>query len=666
MKTTTSRIWLVLVILAITTLSCEFLLGQGDEEDAAQQPLAEDEVQSTQLGDEYRSVEGGYAFEVVPGYELEEFYGLVSMQTPDADPDVGPSIMLIGGINDESKSSSQLLDDFVSGLGQEGEISNQREVTVDGVPGITVDFEGTPEGKSAMGRAVFVAVTPKQMFSLFVVAPPDLWDEELKSTFEAVLATISFFEPQVDTTELDESGPVEVAEPPVQEVVRQWASSATASSEYSSPDWSADQATGAPDTPECGDIETAWASMQSDGVDWLEVSYDIPVIPTEVNIYESHTPTQIVKVELVDPSNTYHEIYTAVPEMKVDCPFVLSIQVGDADYQAVAVRITVDQSIIDLPWDEIDAVELVGLVKGEGESGVEIAPPVGGITMPDSTLWRVSEDSLGRALGTFGDIAVSDDGRIYVPDNGNGVFIFDVDGNLLDLIDHEDLQNPVDVKVGPDGNIYVADYFADAILIFTPDGEFISKFGESGNGPGQFGAFGPKALAVCPDNTIYAVDDNKDDDNNPFFRLIMFTADGEYLGEMLIEEGFPLGMDCGVDGYLYIVNYTGHNIQKRDTDGNIVAYLGGDALQGMAPQYIAFDKAGYMYLTVADETGLVILDPAGNFMGRFGYDEDYDVSPWPDGAMNQPKGIAVLADGSRIFFTDYANSQPFLEALDIK
>jgi hypothetical protein len=34
--------------------------------------------------------------------------------------------------------------------------------------------------------------------------------------------------------------------------------------------------------------------------------------------------------------------------------------------------------------------------------------------------------------------------------------------------------------------------------------------------------------------------------------------------------------------------------------------------------------------------------------------------------MNQPKGIAVLGDGSRIFFTDYANSQPWLEALEIK
>ena len=286
--------------------------------------------------------------------------------------------------------------------------------------------------------------------------------------------------------------------------------------------------------------------------------------------------------------------------------------------------------------------------------------------MPDGTLWRVSEESLGLSMGTFGDIAVSEDGKIYVPDNGNGVFIFDSDGTMLDLIEHETLQNPVDVKIGPDDNLYVADYFADAVLIFTQDGEYISKFGESGNGPGQFGAFGPKALAVCPDGTIYTLDDNRDANDDPFVRLIMFTLDGTYLGEKLIDEGFLVGMDCGPDGHLHVVNYFGHHIQVRDSEGNVIAEVGGAALQGMDPQYLAFDQRGNIYLTVWDEPGVVILDPTGNFLGRFGYDEEYSVTPWPYGAMNQPKGIAVLADGSRIFFTDYANSMPFLEALAIK
>ncbi|MBZ0277204.1 MAG: hypothetical protein K8I60_13735, partial [Anaerolineae bacterium] len=48
-------------------------------------------------------------------------------------------------------------------------------------------------------------------------------------------------------------------------LIRQWASSATATSEYSSPNWSAAQATGAPDTNGCSDLSTAWASASSTG-----------------------------------------------------------------------------------------------------------------------------------------------------------------------------------------------------------------------------------------------------------------------------------------------------------------------------------------------------------------------------------------------------------------
>ena len=485
-------------------------------------------------------------------------------------------------------------------------------------------------------------------------------------------------DPQEDTIELEK--PESVTDP-IQDVIQQWASSATASSEYGSPGYAAEQATGAPDTPDCGDQETAWASEEGHTIDWLEVEYDTPVFPTEVNIYESHTPSQVSLVELIDVSGTHHEVYNATPKKQGDCPFVLSVEINNADYQVQVVKITVDQSVIGLPWDEIDAVELVGVSEGgSGSASLEVEPseevqsddtpppvvPSAEVKIPDSTLWRVSEDSLGIELGTFGDIAVSDDNRIYIPDNGNGIFIFDADGNQLDLIEHEDLQNPVDVKIGPDGNLYVADYFADAVLIFTLDGDFISKFGESGNGPGQFGSFGPKAIAVCSDNTIYTLDDNKDDNGDPFVRLIMFTKDGDYLGEMLIDEGFPVGMDCGPDGYLYVVNYFGFNIQKRDKDGSILEEIGGEALNGMDPQYLTFDDAGYIYLTVWDEPGVVILDPTGDFVGRFGYDEHYDVTPWPDGAMNQPKGIGVTADGSRIFFTDYANTMPFLEALEIR
>jgi len=50
-------------------------------------------------------------------------------------------------------------------------------------------------------------------------------------------------------------------------VIYQWAMSAEASSEFSSPEWSAEQAVGAPDSPGCGDYQFSWASAASDSID---------------------------------------------------------------------------------------------------------------------------------------------------------------------------------------------------------------------------------------------------------------------------------------------------------------------------------------------------------------------------------------------------------------
>ncbi len=122
--------------------------------------------------------------------------------------------------------------------------------------------------------------------------------------------------------------PPEAAKAAKQELIRQWASSAHASSEYDNPDWGAQQATGAPDTLECGDRSTAWASYGDYTKEWLEVRYDTPVIPTEINIYESHTPTQVSRVEVVDMQGVYHEVFTAEPELASDCPYILSVSVG--------------------------------------------------------------------------------------------------------------------------------------------------------------------------------------------------------------------------------------------------------------------------------------------------------------------------------------------------
>jgi hypothetical protein len=154
--------------------------------------------------------------------------------------------------------------------------------------------------------------------------------------------------------------PVATAKPMQGGSVSQWATSAVASSEYGTADWSAMQATGAPDTPECGDQVTAWASATAGTEEWIELTYDTLVYPKQVNIVQTYYPNQVVKVELIDSASVYHVIYTGEPESIEQCPYVLSIPVKDADYLAAGIRITIDQTELQ-DWNEIDAVELVGV-----------------------------------------------------------------------------------------------------------------------------------------------------------------------------------------------------------------------------------------------------------------------------------------------------------------
>jgi len=157
----------------------------------------------------------------------------------------------------------------------------------------------------------------------------------------------------------------ESAPEPEGETLRQWAISATASSEYDNPDFSAFQATGQPDTTdECGDFPTTWASAERKGVDWLELMYEKPVYPEQVNIYQNNLPNQVVEVEVLDTGGAYHTVYTGKPKL-TQCPHTLTVDITEADYQAVGIRVTIDQSVLDpTSWNEIDAVELVGMYTG--------------------------------------------------------------------------------------------------------------------------------------------------------------------------------------------------------------------------------------------------------------------------------------------------------------
>jgi len=314
-----------------------------------------DVVPDVPMGEEHRSEVGGYTFRMVPDYTLEEMEGYTSLVAPDGDAQNGPAMILLGGIRGESLTLDQLYDDQINNMGANYDVTKTQDVIVGGAPGRSLDITGKNGDVDVVGRITIVLVNPHQMFLIGVMSPVDRWEESL-DIFEALQASITFFEPKATNSEPDEVTPIAGDE------IRQWAEYAYASSSYGDPEWHATQATGAPDTQVdiCKDVPSAWAAAEPDTVEWIELLYEIPVVPTEINIIQTYAPDQVAKVELIDSAGLYQEIYNALPsDHEGECPYTLSIPV-DVNYAVGGLRITIDQSVMGTSWNEIDAVELVG------------------------------------------------------------------------------------------------------------------------------------------------------------------------------------------------------------------------------------------------------------------------------------------------------------------
>ncbi|MCU0465426.1 MAG: pre-peptidase C-terminal domain-containing protein [Anaerolineae bacterium] len=146
-------------------------------------------------------------------------------------------------------------------------------------------------------------------------------------------------------------------------IVRQWASEATASTQYGSVSWAASQATGEPNASDrCSDNGNAWASATTKTQEFLTVSYAEAVIPTEIHIYQVYNPGSITSVELSNSATG--EIFaipdSADPVGNTPCPGVFTVSVSDVETAFDTITIYIDQAPV-ASWTEIDAVELVGI-----------------------------------------------------------------------------------------------------------------------------------------------------------------------------------------------------------------------------------------------------------------------------------------------------------------
>lgn len=144
-------------------------------------------------------------------------------------------------------------------------------------------------------------------------------------------------------------------------LVTQYAASASSETERAQVAQGAVQAVGPPNTPECGDFRTAWATENPNSTGELTLYFAELVRPRAVRIYETYNPGFITQVDFVDVFGETHVVYQSAPQALGQCPFVREIAIDDVEAPGNTVVIRVDQTASTGGWNEIDAVELVGI-----------------------------------------------------------------------------------------------------------------------------------------------------------------------------------------------------------------------------------------------------------------------------------------------------------------
>lgn len=236
------------------------------------------------------------------------------------------------------------------------------------------------------------------------------------------------------------------------------------------------------------------------------------------------------------------------------------------------------------------------------------------------------------------DVAVGDDGTIYVLDGTNNIVrVYDRDRKKIKILGGDGvLSQPVGIDATSRGEVLVADSLNARIAIFSSDSPTPAYMALPATSDGF--RSNPTDVATDPSEEIFYVVDN---DNH---RVLAIDRAGQLLwttGKMGRLEGqfrFPFFIAVAKDGDLHILEVVNTRVQVLNPKGEHDLYLGGWGIlpgEFFRPKGIAIDEEGKVFVSDSYVGVIQALDQEGNFMGAVG-DENGELR-----RFNNPVGITT-------------------------
>ncbi|SDK02004.1 NHL repeat-containing protein [Catalinimonas alkaloidigena] len=239
--------------------------------------------------------------------------------------------------------------------------------------------------------------------------------------------------------------------------------------------------------------------------------------------------------------------------------------------------------------------------------------------------------------------------------------------------------HPMDVAVGHDGTLYMADAWNHSVRKIAADGRVSTLAGQwdaaerFADGPAAAARFNNlMGLDVTADGTLYVADllNNRVRRISPAGEVRTIAGDGsqgEWVDGPVADAKFNLIFDVAVanDGTLYIADTYNHCIRKITSDG-LVSTLAGNGQTGFAdgtgqaatfnqPVSLCLAQDGTLYVADGGNHSLRKITPDGEVSTLAGSgDAGFADGTGAEALFNGPSGIAISPEGM-LYVTDFAN-----------